>query len=213
MPEAKGGRSGSFNVSSSKKKILIFIGESPVVGVGVDTIDDGVVASTAKELSSQLNCTVHWQATGVNGADITHCIDNLLPEIKSQSVDYLIISLGVNDTKNLTRLSVWHKEITRLFDNLKHSDSCSIFFLATPDMSRFPALPNPLGFILGYRSRILNLIARSHPYSDQKYTFIDSSLKIEPSFLAEDGFHPSKKGCEQMGRVISQIIAGSGSQQ
>ncbi|MCP4274296.1 MAG: hypothetical protein GY781_20430 [Gammaproteobacteria bacterium] len=107
MPEAKGGRTGNFDVSSSNTINLVFIGESPVVGVGVDTIDKGVVANTAKALSRQLKCTVNWQAVGINGADITYCIDNLLPEIEGQNIDYLVISLGVNDTKNLSRLSVW----------------------------------------------------------------------------------------------------------
>ncbi len=209
MPEAKGGRSGNFDVLSSDGNNLVFIGESPVVGVGVDTIEKGLVASTAQALSRQLKCTVNWQAVGLNGADITYCIDNLLPEIEGQHIDYLVISLGVNDTKNLTRFSVWQKEISRLIDSLKRVDAGEIYFLATPDMSRFPALPNPLGFILGYRSRILNLITLSHPYSDQKYKVIDSSMTIEPSFLAEDGFHPSEKGCQQMGQVISSFIAGS----
>jgi len=209
MPEAKGGRAGSYSVSSSKDKNLIFIGESPVVGVGVDTIENGVVASTAKKLSQQLNCTVNWQAIGVNGADISYCIDNLLPEVEDQSVDFLVISLGVNDTKNLTRLSVWNKEITRLIDNLKKPDACEIYFLSTPDMSHFPALPDPLGFILGYRSRILNRITLSHPYADQKYKVIESSMTIEPSYLAEDGFHPSAKGAKKMAQVISSFITGS----
>ncbi len=213
MPEAKGGRSGNFDVLSSDDKNLVFVGESPVVGVGVDTIEKGVVANTAKALSRQLKCKVNWQAVGVNSADIIYCIDNLLPEIAGQHIDYLVISLGVNDTKNLTRLSVWQKEITRLIDNLKQFDVSNIYFLATPDMSRFPALPDPLGFILGYRSRLLNLIMHTHPYSGQKYKIIDSSMTIEPSSLAKDGFHPSEKGCQQMGQVISSFIAGSDSQQ
>lgn len=209
LPEARGKRTGSCGSSTVDIRNLVFIGESPVVGVGVETIDQGVVAKTAKELSRQMNCTVKWRATGINGINISGTINKLITEIKNQEVDYLVICLGVNDTKGFTRFSVWEKEITRLINRIKNNHTCKIFFLTIPDISSFTALPDPLGFLLGYRARILNLITLNHPYSRQKYHFIPQDVTIEPDYLAEDGFHPSAKGCTEMGKTISRFITST----
>lgn len=209
MPEAKGKRSGNSGNSRSITNKLTFIGESPVTGVGVATLEKGLVAITAEHLSKKMNCNINWQAVGKNGINISGCIDSLVAKIDKGTTDYLVICLGVNDTKDLTRISVWEKEITRLIDNIKSTSSCEIFFLGVPDMSYFPALPNPLGFLLGYRARILNLITVNHPYNGQLYQFIPSCLNFNADFLAKDGFHPSEKGCDKMGKIIAQFISVS----
>jgi len=209
LPEAKGKRFGSVGNSDTDIRHLTFIGESPVVGVGVETIDKGVVAKTAKELSKIFNCTMNWHAVGVNGINITDSINDLSAKINDLNTDYLVICLGVNDTKELTRFSVWESEITRFIDIIRSNSSCEIFFLPAPDMSCFTALPHSLGWLLGYRARILNLITENHPYCGPEYHFIPSKVHIEPEYLAEDGFHPSEKGCTIMGKTISHYIVDS----
>ena len=74
-------------------------------------------------------------------------------------------------------------------------------------MSQFPALPAPLATLLGYRTDLLNFISRHHRYSGSRYKFMSSQAKFDASFLAEDGFHPSEKGCDEMGKAIAHFIA------
>ena len=208
MPEAKGNRAGTITSKNelSKTKTLTFIGESPVIGVGVENIEEGLVATTAQHLSKQLACTVHWQAIGVNGINITQTIDTLVNQLANAKPDYLVICLGVNDTKGLTRLSTWETEITRLIDTIQTQCSAEIFLLSTPNMSRFPALPNPLAYLLGYRSRLLNSISCHHPYNGKAFRYIPFNQNFDASYLAKDGFHPSAKGCEEIGRTIAQLL-------
>ena len=209
MPTASGERSGKIAIKSSGYKTLTFIGESPVEGVGVDSIDKSITVQTAKYLSKQLNCDIHWQAIGKNGINITKTIDRLIAEITVNRIDYLVVSLGVNDTKDLTSLATWEKEITRFIDSIEKQCICKIFFLGAPDMSQFPALPNPLASLLGYRTDLLNFISRHHKYSDNKYQFMSSKVSFDDSFLAEDGFHPSVKGCNEIGKTIAHFISTS----
>ncbi len=206
LAEAKGKRFGSFGKSGTDSRNLTFIGESPVVDVGVETMVQGVVAKTAKALSQQQNYTINWQALGVNGINITDSINLLAGKLDKPDIDYLVICLGVNDNKGLTRFSVWEKEITRFIDTIRDKSSCEIFFLPAPDMSCFTALPYPLGLLLGYRANILNLITESHPYCGHEYQFIPPKVHIDPDYLAADGFHPSEKGCTVMGTTIAQFI-------
>lgn len=208
LPVAKGDKKGIISPLNSinKCKKLTFIGESPVVGVGVECIEKGLVARTALHLSKQLDCPVQWQAIGVNGINISKTIDHLVQQLAISNPDYLVISLGVNDTKELTRFSVWEKEITRLIDAINKQCSAEIFFLGIPDMSKFVALPNPLGFLLGYRSKMLNNISYLHAYNGKAYQFILTNTNFDASYLAEDGFHPSAKGCDEIGKAVARLI-------
>ncbi|MCP3675248.1 MAG: SGNH/GDSL hydrolase family protein [Gammaproteobacteria bacterium] len=208
MPPASGERFGKIEKNSSAEPISItFIGESPVEGVGVTSFDKSLTALTAEHLSKQLNCNIHWHAIGKNGIDIKRTKDQLISEITTNKIDYLVVSLGVNDTKNLTPLADWEKEITRLIDKIENQCTCQILFLGAPDMAQFTALPAPLSTLLGYRTNLLNFISKHHRYSEHKYKFISSQAKFDASYLAEDGFHPSEKGCDEMGKAIANFIA------
>jgi len=216
MPIAKGKSQGCIGSDYCKDSKLTFIGESPVAGVGVESFDDSLAARTAWYLSQQKKCAVHWQAIGKNGIKITKIIDSLLENSdflqhssSKQTTNYLVICLGVNDTKGFTSLTLWEQEITRLIEKIKQHCNDEIYFLGTPDMSHFPALPKPLGSLLGYRTKLLNFISTHHAYNGSKYSFIPSGLNFDASYLAEDGFHPSVKGCDAMGEAIAVFIHGS----
>ncbi|MCC5793272.1 MAG: hypothetical protein JJT85_00875 [Chromatiales bacterium] len=82
--------------------------------------------------------------------------------------------------------------------------------VGVPPMDRFPVLPQPLRWILGVRSRILDRELSSLAASGRtaRWVPVDVDLLV-PELFAADGFHPGDEGhrawAEQIGRELMLI--------
>ena len=76
---------------------LLAIGDSIIAGVGATDLSKALVGRTAAALAESKNCRVSWQALGVSGYDSTRVLEHLVPELPSVALDYMILSVGVND--------------------------------------------------------------------------------------------------------------------
>jgi lysophospholipase L1-like esterase len=209
LPGAPGERRGM--TGPGEPLHLLAIGDSIIDGVGVDHMDRALPALFAHALSQELGRAVRWQICGQSGIDI----DGLLQRIDALNagpVDVILISIGVNDVTGLSSARHWRNSVGRLIDRLRTAwPSARILFAGLPPMARFPLLPQPLRFTLGWRADTLDSIAagicRDRPDVWHVPTVIDPRLHT----FSDDGYHPSGESCAAWARVLARHVAAESS--
>ncbi len=207
LPEAGGEPKGIIKLASPCAKVsLLFLGESPVAGVGVDSYNQSLAAESARSFSKIITGSVSWAAIGKNGITIEQSIDELLPKVSQQPIDFVIIMLGVNDVTSLKSLKHWHQSIDRLIINLKKLTKAKILFYGSPPLGQFPALPKTLALVAGSRAALFDLVTKNHPLNGVEYFFSPFRSIVSPEHFAEDGYHPSKLGCVALGKRVAEDL-------
>jgi lysophospholipase L1-like esterase len=202
MPEAQGPRSMSLGLEQVNKLKLLYLGESPAAGVGIEEIKYAVSAQVAYKLAQTQN--VEWQLLAQNGIKIKELLIKL-QQTETHKPDISIITMGVNDCTNLTSNRQWKAQLINLIAELKSRGCQRIFFTAVPPMLEFPLLPAPLSWIMGYRAHVLNhLLEQVCQQHDAQY--LAFSAVLLPEMICPDGYHPNKKGAELWAQSISQQI-------
>lgn len=182
---------------------LLHWGESTVDGVGVAETHMGFTAQIATSLHLQLKRNVHYVIHGHNGLKLGQLIDQL-PQ--ANNWDLAIITMGVNDCKGLTSLKLWRKQLASCIQILRQQQAGPIFFTQVPPMGKFPALPQPLKYLLGIRSTLLNMVLQDVCDAHKNVFLLHTTLNIEPGMMAEDGFHPSALGYQNWAQQITPNI-------
>jgi lysophospholipase L1-like esterase len=131
----------------------------------------------------------------------------LIPRLERAPADLIVVALGVNDTTKLTPRAKWRKALYQIVLRVREKTSCPILFASLPPMEHFRALPQPLRVMLGARARMLDDdIARVTKASPGAHHH-RAELKLEPDYLASDGFHPSELGYALWGAQLAKHAA------
>ncbi|WP_028103762.1 SGNH/GDSL hydrolase family protein [Pseudoduganella violaceinigra] len=208
MPEADGERAGIAMADSAGAPLrLIAIGESPVAGVGVALQEEAITARLAQSLAMGAGRPVHWRAYGRNGATVRDALAELLPQVPAEPVDILLVAFGVNDSVAFRRVSEWQRDMLALLDQLRERCSPAVVLLSgVPPMQAFPALPHPLRWVLGMKAaaldRGLQALAREDALLRHVPLVLDT--QSDSTLAAEDGYHPSAKGCNVWARMLAE---------
>ena len=189
LPEPEGRRQGQ--AGSGPLLRLLIAGDSSAAGVGATHQDQALAGHLAKNLASRWQ--VHWQleaTTGHRTADTLRCL-SALPE---QPFDLAILALGVNDVTGAIsqrRFAHQQRELAKLLTDrfgVPHILACGV-----PQMEHFPALPQPLAWVLGQQARRLDdRLARLSKQIDG-FHHLPFDLPSDPGFAAGDGYHPNPK--------------------
>jgi len=202
LPEAKGPRKMSFGGEKKSKMKLLYLGESPAAGVGIEEIKHAVSAQVADKLA--ISQKVEWQLLAENGIKIKELLLKL-QQTETHQPDISIITLGVNDCTGLTPSKEWQKQVSDLITELRKRGSKHIFFTAVPPLHRFPLLPAPLSWIMGHRANILN-DGLQKVCNQNEAKFIAFSITLEAKYMSLDGYHPNEEGAELWANSISQQV-------
>lgn len=188
LPEPEGSRAGREGEGHHFK--LLVLGDSAAAGVGV--------AHQEMALSGQLvallkgDFYLDWELIATTGATTADVLA-LIPTIKQQAFDAIIISLGVNDiTKGVTRKQ-WLRQQQVLVQELHSRFSTNkIIISQIPPMGSFEALPQPLRWCMGLQTGRFNGAARAtwsgHPVCE----FLELPFALTPALMASDKFHPGE---------------------
>lgn len=203
LPEAEGKRSGALGTGPSRN--LLVLGDSSAAGVGVSHQVDALSGQLAVALARRFSLT--WTVVAKSGATVRsllRTLDTLSPE----KFDYVVIAVGVNDTKNGVRPQHFSERYGELLAILSEKYS-NPFICASgvPHLRDFPILPKPLNEVLGERSEHFDALLREIISGTPNAIHVPLDFPLDPSSLASDGFHPGPRVYNAWAnRVSAKII-------
>ncbi|MCW8879393.1 MAG: SGNH/GDSL hydrolase family protein [Kangiellaceae bacterium] len=193
MPEPEGQRKGSSTQDKNFRdslSLLIF-GDSAAAGVGVANQSEALSGQIIKQLKTQ---NVSWQLVAESGKNSSQALE-VVKQLESKQIDYIVVSLGVNDVTSLVTSEKWLQLQVDFIQLLKDKfSSRKILLTAIPPFELFPAIPNPLRGHLASRAKRFNSSLEKICLNDGKLQFLSVELPQDTSYFAVDGFHPSAKG-------------------
>lgn len=193
LPPAAG-RRGMFGSGSGDALRVVGVGDSIIAGVGVEHQDRALLGHFARRLHERSGRPVRWRACGVNGADSAMVRQRIAPV--APAADVYIVSAGVNDAVRGVSVARFSANLAELAATLRRkSPQAALVFAGIPPLDRFPALPWPLGAVLGARAARLQAAIRSTA-GDLRAVCYDFPADLPPGGFALDGFHPAADACD-----------------
>ena len=190
---------------------LLLLGESTVAGVGASNHDEGLVGRMAASLAGHTGRAIHWHAMGRNGLTARQLRTRLLVPAAGLEADVAVIALGVNDCVRLNSPRRWTRELDQLIRELHNRcGNIPVFLAALPPMGDFPALPQPVRWVLGTRARLLDRASRKLANSMENLFHVPLPAQLEghiSEYFAADGFHPSPAGYRVWGEGLAERIS------
>lgn len=186
---------------------LLVLGESTVVGVGVDDMQLALVGQLAGALALQCGRPVAWRACGENGVTAVQACQRLLPQVLEQPIDLALLVFGVNDTTRLTSMLRWQTALGSMAQALT-ARGAQVAFSSVPPLQHFTALPWLLRRLLGWRAALLDarLSQLAHRLGAGHHAV---DLEFSPAYLARDGYHPSALGYRVWAQGLAVSLAPS----
>jgi lysophospholipase L1-like esterase len=208
LPGAAGPSAGTVLLAGVPLRLLV-IGESPVAGVGAPDHRHALTGQIATALATRMGRTVEWRAMGKIGATADVARTHLIPEIPPAPVDIIVLALGVNDVLQLHAPGRWTRDLTRLISDLRErvGAAAPVVLASVPPMGRFPAFPQPLRGVLGFRAAALDRAARRGVATLVHVAHSPASLDHAGDMFGPDRFHPSIEGYRRWGSQLAVSIA------
>ena len=186
LPEADGPRTGRRGTGRPLR--LLVIGDSAAAGVGADHFDASLAGQLIDELARDHR--VQWRVLARSGAT-TEAVLRWLARESPGTFDVAVTSVGVNDLTARTSRAEFAGRLHRLVDALENQCGCrQVILSGLPPMHRFPALPQPLRYVIGQRAFAFDRqIQRVADARGQEHIALND-LDVGADGVAADGFHP-----------------------
>lgn len=186
---------------------LVVLGDSVAAGVGVEHHRDTMAGRLAQRLSDARSGAVSWQVVALTGAGAGDVFALARDSTLLPNADVVVISVGVNDTKNLHPDRRWRAELGSLLDHvLAVAPSAQVVLLGIPPMEAFPALPRALATLMGARARRLDAIGRAVVAERPRVRRIELTLEQGEGLFADDGFHPSAVVHNRLAEQVAALL-------
>lgn len=208
LPEATGPASGIVGERHGGDPLsLLTVGESPVAGVGVATHEEAITGQLAHALAARLLRPVSWQACGKNGVTVQEALAQVIPSVPRKPVDIALVAFGVNDTTAFRPVSRWSRDLSAVLDALEVRCQPKLILLSgVPPLAHFPALPQPLRWVMGLKAQTLDMAAQALATERARTVHVPLTLDTrDVTMMASDGYHPSAKGCTAWAGLLSEI--------
>jgi len=155
LPEPDGARlfeSPAFCEKSGVK--VLVLGDSAAAGVGATHQQHALSGLLYSALSNVGSARVVLQAkTGYTSKDVL----NMLQNASVEKFNVALISVGVNDVTHFTSLRRWQQQCQQIQALLAGKFQCNlIIFSELPPIHLFPAIVQPLRWVLGQRAKLFN---------------------------------------------------------
>ena len=185
LPEAEGPRQGRAGTGPQLR--LLVIGDSSAAGVGADHQDQALLGQLVRRLSPHF--TVDYTLLAQTGAR-TQDAPAWLAQVEGP-IDLVVTAVGVNDVTKATPLGRFLGGQADLWHRLRHDHGAQqILVSGIPPVGLFPALPQPLRWVVGERARDFSaaLVQLAEQTSGVEHVGFDAEFVAEE--MASDGFHP-----------------------
>ena len=202
LPEPPGAREGTTGIGTPLR--LLVLGDSAAAGVGARHQDQALLGQLVSRLREDF--CVSWRRQAATGNTTAAVLDWLDAETPQQ-FDVAITSLGVNDVTGLVPRARWRRRQAELRALLKAKFGVRILLISgLPPLHGFPALPQPLRWVLGARATQLNQDLERDIAAEEDARFLNLRFTADATLMASDGFHPGPGVyAEWAARVASHI--------
>jgi lysophospholipase L1-like esterase len=209
LPDAGGPLEGTVNGTGESIK-LITLGESTVAGIGALTHETALTGHLATALCARTRKSVNWLVVARSGITARESLAELVPKLSGHSADVVVIALGVNDSIAFHTARRWASDIELLINTVRREVGNSLVVLAgVPPLDHFPALRQPLGFVLGARSATLDHASAQIATRLEGVIHVPFKIEKERSreLFCQDGFHPSELGYSLWAEQLAEALA------
>ena len=188
LPEPSGPREG--RDGRGPRLRLLITGDSSAAGVGAGTQKQALSGQLVQRLARHY--CVEWRLEATTGHTTQDTIDRL-GTLKTQ-FDAVVTALGVNDVTRAVTQRRFAERQTRLMSLLTGTMGARrVIVTAVPQMGRFPALPQPLAWVLDRQARRLDQALQKVVAERPQCRHLVLDLPDDPALAAPDGYHPSPK--------------------
>jgi|SRR5690349_1528277 lysophospholipase L1-like esterase len=183
---------------------FLAVGDSIISGVGARRIQQSTVGHVARFMSGRLAREINWYAAGMIGAGARRVRRDVVPALPPQRFDAILLSVGVNDVLKLERSGRFRRQLLKLVHDLRaHSPGAVIGYLGLPPLGDFPKLRRPLRWIVGYRVRKFDAVAREALTRVPGVVHIPMRYEPRAHMFANDGLHPSETSQRRLAKLIA----------
>ena len=196
LPDACGPLEGTIHGDGEPLK-LIALGESTVAGVGAATHQTGLTGQLAVVLNRQTKKRIDWLVVARTGINARKSRLELVPKLKGQPADIVLVALGVNDSIEFHTARRWASDMEELIEAARAEvGNVPIILSGVPPLDCFPLLPKPLSLVLGARSAALGqaLVELAQRVKGIVHVPFQIEKERRVELFCEDGFHPSELG-------------------
>ncbi|WP_420585992.1 SGNH/GDSL hydrolase family protein [Ruegeria sp.] len=201
LPEPIGPREG--RDGRGPRLRLLIAGDSSAAGVGAGTQTQALSGCLVSQLAKHY--AVEWRLEATTGHTTQDTIDRL--QGLNTQFDMAITALGVNDvTRGVTRNRFVERQ-TKLAELLTGQLGVRrLVVTGVPQMNRFPALPQPLAWVLGRQAARLDqgLQQVAARFPQARHLALD--LPDDPALAAPDGYHPSPKAYTLWAQEAARLL-------
>jgi lysophospholipase L1-like esterase len=205
LPEADG-RRGTFGPGTNPLSVAV-VGDSVAAGTGIADHRLTIAGQLARRLHLRYGRPVAWSVVAQGGLTAGEVVTLLEGHDEVARANFVVVSVGVNDTKDLHSDRRWTEELTTLL--LSVCGQAQVVLLGVPPMETLPALPQPLARLLGDRARRLDRLGSEVAAGvDGVHHLSLRDLDLELAGAhALDGFHPSEQVHAELARRIDVLLA------
>lgn len=194
LPDAAGERIGVSGESGEPARLLV-IGESTVAGLGARTHKEALAGQFASRLAERLGRRVEWSVVGRNGVTARRTIVELVPQVKGERFDYILLGIGGNDVMKLSSPKKWRRDMLDLLGILRRRNPEAVIFISNCPMIVYsPVIPQPIKFLLWELSKMHDANIREFTSGMERVHYYPQPADVTLDGFFADGIHPSEQG-------------------
>ncbi len=203
LPEAPGPRDGVAGQGPLLR--LLIVGDSSAAGVGAADQDEALAGQLVARLARRFQ--VEWRLIARTGATTASTLRHL-ERVPAGNYDLALVVLGVNDVTHGVPLGRWLAQQAEL-RGLLHGRFAVRRVLSSglPPMGAFPALPQPLRWVMGASARRFDRALAEATAAEPFASHLAFDLGLEPGLMAADGFHPGPAGYALWAEQLAPALA------
>lgn len=207
LPEAVGPRAGVVGAGQLPPLRLLFVGDSSIAGVGVETQDEAMPRLAARALADRLARPVSWQSIARSGVSTREAIDLFMDQATGPA-DVVVTGLGVNDVTGQRRTGRFLADQVELLARVRQRTGADLAVVTgLPPLHRLPAAPQPLRWYLGQCARRLDRGLARLCASRDDLAFVTLAW-ARADEMARDRFHPGASQHRRWAAMVADAVAG-----
>lgn len=218
LPEAQQPE-GKVKGQNKKTLRVLGLGESTMAGVGVTTHQEGFMGSFAQAITVHTGMGVHWKVVAKSGIKTAGVIQRLLPKVKNDQPDIILICLGGNNAFALHSPHQWENDCLKLIAALQNQFGVEtpIVFSNMPPIRYFPAFTPLIKQLIGrlvesYSAQLAGSVQKIPNvfFNDEVVRFDTWRKRYQTDATLEelfsDGVHPSPLTYQLWGQDMAAFV-------